>query len=139
MGGAVRNIPNAPNLEEFEAEIQLGISQTNGAGGLNNKTTGVFNIPLIEDQLALRVAAYRYENQGHIDMVSADDPAKVAAAAAFGAEVVNRKGIGDSDFSGLRASILWQFTENLSSNSYVPKPRFRSRRYAIYRFDYWWL
>ena len=114
MGGVVRNIPNAPNLEEFEAEVQLGLSSTDRANGANNKTTGVINIPLVDNQLALRVVAYHFKNEGYIDMVSATDPALIAKQTAFGGELDIQKGVGDSEFTGGRASLLWQATENLA-------------------------
>ena len=114
MGGAVRNIPKAPNLEEFEAEGSLGLSYINETSGDSNKATGVINIPLIENQLALRVAAYRFENQGYTDIISASNSDKAARAALFGAVVVDQKNVGDTEFTGGRISLLWQPTNNLS-------------------------
>jgi len=113
MGGAVRNIPKAPNLEEFEAELQVGLSTTDNSSGNNNKTTGVINIPLVENEFSLRVAAYRFKNQGYTDLVSANDPAKVAAATAFGGVVLNQEGLGDTEFTGGRVSLLWRATDAL--------------------------
>ena len=115
MGGAVRNIVNAPDLQEFSAEIELGTSKTKSAGGSNGKFIGVANLPLIEEKLALRVVAYRFDNKGVVDMVGDRDPV-VASATALGAVLNTSEGSGDSEFIGVRASLLWQVTENLSVN-----------------------
>ena len=114
MGGAVRNIPNAPNLTEVESELQVGFSDLDGADRLNNKITGVVNIPLVENQLALRIAAYRFENRGYVDMVSDSDPSKVVIANDFGGVLNNRTEVGGNEFAGVRASLLWQPADNLS-------------------------
>lgn len=114
MGGAVRNIPKAPDLTGFEAKFNVGFSHTDHASGANNSTTGVINVPLVEDQLALRLVGYRYDNQGYTELVSASDPGKAAAAALWGAEVVDQKGVGDSEFTGGRATLLWKPVDDLS-------------------------
>ena len=115
MGGAVRNIPKAPNLEKFESEFQVGISGTDGADDINNKLTGVINVPLSEDKLALRVVGYHFENQGYIDMVTETDPTLVGVAAAFGGVVNTNEEVNDTQFSGIRASLLWQATDDFSA------------------------
>jgi iron complex outermembrane receptor protein len=116
LGGAVRNIPNAPNLAEFELNLNAGLSKTKEASGANNKTTGVINIPLIDNQLAMRVVAYRFENQGYTDIVSSSDPDMQALASATGALLLDKKGVGGSEFNGGRISVLWQPNDNLAVN-----------------------
>ena len=116
MGGTIRNIPKEPNLEEFEAEFQVGLSQTDDASGVNNKTTGVINIPLLENQLALRVAAYRFDSQGYTDLVGGSDPTAVAdfGATFFSGILLDKTDQGDTEYTGMRASALWQPTEKLA-------------------------
>ena len=48
MGGVVRNIPAAPNLETIEGNLELDLSNTEEEGGDNHALKGVINIPLIE-------------------------------------------------------------------------------------------
>ena len=43
MGGVVRNIPTAPNLEQVEGKLQVGFSNTGEEGG-NNTITKVLSI-----------------------------------------------------------------------------------------------
>ncbi len=117
LSGAVRNIPVAPNLEEMEGKLVTGISSTDGAGGNNYRTEAAVNIPLIEQQLALRVVGYYFDNAGYVDMVG--EPRINQAAIDFGATVDNSKDLGDSTYEGGRASLLWQATENLTVNLMV--------------------
>lgn len=113
MSGTVRNIPVSPQLQELSGSIDVGYSNTADSGGDNNKIEGIFNLPLIEDELALRVVAYRHDNSGYIENVAADDPVFSATAAAFGATARSEDDIGNSEFEGLRTSLLWAPTENL--------------------------
>ena len=116
LGGAVRNIPNKPNLGEYELKVNVGLSKTKEASGINNKTTGVLNVPLVEDELALRIVAYRIENQGYTDLVSSSDSNMQALSAATGAGLKDDENIGDTEFSGGRMSLLWRPIENFSAN-----------------------
>ena len=113
LGGTVRNIPMAPDLEEYSGTVTLGYSNTADTGGDNYKAVGIFNAPLIEGYLALRLVAYHYDNDGFVDVVSASDATRSAQAAAFGASVVNEKGVGGVEYQGGRASLLWVPTDNL--------------------------
>ena len=116
MAGAIRNIPNVPNLEELEGDIKLGLSNTDGAKGTNNKINGVINIPLIEEQLALRIAGYRFKNEGYTDLVGASEPTsgKAANAATYGAMLRDEKGVGSTVYTGYRASLLWKPSDELA-------------------------
>ena len=73
----------------------------------------MLNIPLVTDQtaLALRVAAYRFDNAGYVDAVST--PALEATATATGSTVILEDDIGGSTFTGARAILLWSATEEL--------------------------
>ena len=113
MGGAVRNIPNAPDSREFDAELQLGGSHSDGASDLDYKVTAALNIPLIQDQLALRVAAYQFDNQGYVDNQAENNPL-VANATALGGVLNRSSAAGGNEFTGMRASLRWQPTEQLS-------------------------
>ncbi len=113
MGGAVRNIPATPDLTELSGNLKAGYSNTAGAGGSNTKITGTINIPLIEDELALRIVAYNYNNSGYIRNIGASDPATVDFANLQGATVSNNGQAGSSDYTGGRATLLWQPSEQL--------------------------
>jgi outer membrane receptor protein involved in Fe transport len=117
MGGLVRIIPNAPNLQEVEGTVAAEVSNTAENGGINYMAQAVLSAPFVEDKLAVRLVAYQYDNEGWIDNVAGSHPNEgVAAAAALGAIAIDRPGTSDDTYSGLRASILWQPTENFSAN-----------------------
>lgn len=119
MSGVVRNIPNAPDLSEFGGSIKLGYSNTEDKGSHNYSASAVVNVPLVEDILGLRVAAYRFDDSGYYENIGVLDPAARASGAVtnFGAVLPSpQDNIGATDTKGLRASILWRPTESLSAN-----------------------
>ena len=112
MGGTVRNIPKAPDLTQFEGDLEFGYGRTSGSSENNNKMVGVFNLPLVEDKLALRVSAYRFDNAGYVDLVST--PVKENLATTTGTAVAIEEDSGDHTYTGGRASLLWQFSDEFS-------------------------
>ena len=106
MGGVVRNIPAAPDLNEVQGSLHFGYSNTAEEGGDNNSIKGVVNIPLIEDVLAIRAVAYQFENSGYYKNVAASDPLTAASATAFSAVAVNRDDVGSDEVVGGRISAV---------------------------------
>jgi outer membrane receptor protein involved in Fe transport len=97
MGGAVRIITNDPNLSRFGGDIDLtGGSVAGRAAEFDG--TGVLNIPLVDDQLALRVAA-NYNNVGNYVY----DPLK------------KRDDAGGSTSQAFRAKLKWQPNDNFTA------------------------
>ena len=115
LGGAVRNIPNAPDLTEFGGRVTLGYSNTAESGGNNDKVEGVINVPLIEDKLAVRAVAYRHSNEGYIDNIAGSDPVLQASSVTYGAEslAINKRA-GDDTYEGGRISLLWKPHEDFN-------------------------
>ncbi len=111
MGGTIRNIPREANLNTFEGEVQAGYSST--AGDPNGKGVAVLNVPVVPGALALRVAAYDYSNAGFVDNVGASDPMRSFLAQLFGAQVLDKRNVGDSDWRGVRAQALYKPTDAL--------------------------
>ncbi|MEJ2444195.1 MAG: TonB-dependent receptor, partial [Exilibacterium sp.] len=107
MGGTVRNIPAAPKLQEFEGKLSPGYSNTAGYGEGNTKLSGMINIPIIDNELALRVVAYNYKNSGYIKNVSSSNTISSSLAEASGAKVNQDDEFGDLEYNGIRASLLW--------------------------------
>lgn len=114
LGGTVRNIPIAPNLEELEGYVTVDASSQAKSNDANHSVIGAINLPLIDDALAIRVAAYHYENAGYIDAVS--NPIAESVAAASGSNVLVKDDINDSTYTGGRASMLWSAVEKLEVN-----------------------
>jgi outer membrane receptor protein involved in Fe transport len=122
LGGAVRTLPVAPKLDQFEGKIGVGYSITSGSGDDNNMIQGVANIPLIQDKLALRATAYRFEESGFYRNRAASDAAFVATMAPYGVEAleVDEDHVGAEEYTGGRVSGLFQATERLKfSLSYL--------------------
>jgi len=122
LSGAVRNIPNAPRLNEIEGSIKTTYSNTAKNGGGNTKIEGVINVPLIEDKLAIRTVAYQHNSSGFYKNIAATVLAdngflkpetRVADVVALngGEELYqNERDVGDVEFSGGRISAFWKPT-----------------------------
>ena len=123
LGGAIRYIPNRPNPERTEFELGGRTYTLGHSDGIGYDLHGVVNVPLVEDRLALRVAAGYTDDPGFIDYnyivrepgVSDPEPdfADPAAVAA------NLRKVKDADteetFTG-RAGLLWRVTDTLEAN-----------------------
>lgn len=117
MGGAVRIIPVAPKLDVFEGKFVSNFSSTADSGGQNYMFQGVINIPLVDDRLAMRAAAYAFQNSGYYTNRAGSDtefqenfvePWEVEAYA------TDEKEVGSSYVTGARVSFLFQATDDLS-------------------------
>jgi outer membrane receptor protein involved in Fe transport len=66
VGGTIRYITNAPNVDQFEANVELDVNTiTDGETG--GAVKGMVNIPLAEGSSALRLIGYTTEYAGFID------------------------------------------------------------------------
>ncbi len=66
LAGVIRIEPNAPVLDRTSGSVWLGGTNTDhGANG--GDIGGVFNLPLVEDKLALRAVGYAEDDGGYID------------------------------------------------------------------------
>ncbi len=68
MGGTVKLVTNAPELNTFGGSVDLAGSGTAG-GGVNGAANAALNIPLVKDVVALRLVASETYNSGWIDRV----------------------------------------------------------------------
>lgn len=115
MGGTVRYIPTAPNLTKVEGDVDVGFSKISRAVDNSMNVTGAFNMPLISDKLAVRVAAYHYDNAGYIDYIGNTVPEQVSKVQAWGATLLDMEGGGQRKYTGARVSALWQPLDNFSA------------------------
>ncbi|MDA9095867.1 TonB-dependent receptor plug domain-containing protein, partial [Porticoccaceae bacterium] len=113
LGGAVRSIPVKPNLTEFEGDIKVSASSQAESDDFSHSMVGAINIPLIDEKMALRVAAYRYDEAGYVDAVST--PELDAVVAATGIPLLLEDDFNSSTITGARASLLWELSDNLST------------------------
>ena len=116
MGGTVRVLPEKPNLGQVEGKIKARYSQTGELGGNNSMVQGIINLPLIDDQLAIRAVAYQFDNSGYIENTAGDSgnlTPVLAAAVGLGAVAETIADIGSDEYTGFRITTLWQPSENL--------------------------
>jgi iron complex outermembrane recepter protein len=124
MGGTIRLIPTAPQLNTYAASTQEGVSGTASGGGINHQENGMVNLPL-GDTAAVRIVGSFTNNSGWIRReVIADgavpvDPGvfpNVARPSNFYSaplqEVIN--GVNTSQIESIRAQVFWQPLENLT-------------------------
>lgn len=67
LAGAIRNIPNRPNLDTFEGEVHGRFYGKSHSGDVGYQMDAVINIPIIKDHLAFRSATGYYFDPGFID------------------------------------------------------------------------
>jgi iron complex outermembrane recepter protein len=121
MGGTVRLISNQPNLSQFQSTARSVLSGTDG-GAFNHKDSLMVNLPLVDDRLALRVAATENYTSGWIDRIVAD-PLPLAGGNPVGtlrgnvqAAPIEEQYPGSNAYQtyAARATLLWKPIENLS-------------------------
>lgn len=67
LSGTIRYLTKAPDLSQPELNIQATARNTEGATGPGGQAEFAANLPLIEDQLAVRVAGMYLDDKGFID------------------------------------------------------------------------
>lgn len=68
LGGALRVINKKPTALEFQSSIDIGQSFTQG-GDDSSSLNAMLNIPLIQDELSLRVVGFKRNDGGYIDNI----------------------------------------------------------------------
>jgi len=66
MTGTVRLVSNEPDLSEFGGKYEAGASSISH-GTQNYSAKGLVNVPIIENELAVRASGYVLDNGGYID------------------------------------------------------------------------
>jgi outer membrane receptor protein involved in Fe transport len=68
LAGAMRIITRSPDLDEFQASALVDIGLT-GSDSLRQRYDGMVNIPIISDNIALRVVGFYRNEDGWVDNV----------------------------------------------------------------------
>lgn len=123
LAGAIRYLPNRPDPAGFEASAGGRLYSIKESDGMGTDVWGVVNVPLVEDRLALRVAAGYVDDPGFIDYnyivrepgvsdpnPDPDDPEAVAANLRKQEDVDT-----EETFTG-RLGLFWQVTDALDAN-----------------------
>jgi outer membrane receptor protein involved in Fe transport len=139
QAGAIRIITNKPDASAFGAGFEIDYSQTK-SGDDSASIEGYVNIPIIADELAVRITAYNDKQGGYIDNVYGtftSDPRinpnpnsdffkngdisqglKDQWLDATHTEIDNSEYIednfNDSEYIGARLGIKWDYSEDLS-------------------------
>ncbi len=66
LGGVIRIIPNMADASAFHTSASGGVS-TSSRGSLSSDLSGMVNLPIVEDKVALRVVGYRQIEGGYIN------------------------------------------------------------------------
>ena len=77
----------------------------------------MINIPIIEDSLAIRAVAYRFDNSGTYNNVAASTSETAGSVTTFSAVAVDRDDVGNNIIEGGRLSARWQPSEKLTVNA----------------------
>jgi len=114
MGGTIRVIPNEPDLTKDEFSIKDILSSTEHANGPAEVISGMLNIPLIKDRLALRMSTWAGWDSGFIQRQVAT-PDSFAANTATGAPLVfqPQASVPPGDVFGARVALRFQASESV--------------------------
>lgn len=66
MTGTVRLVSNDPDLSELEGKYEASASNI-AHGSQNSSVKALVNVPIIDNELAVRISAYYLDNGGYID------------------------------------------------------------------------
>ena len=119
MGGTIRLITNQPDTHEFAASGQLTGSDTKD-GGANYGVNAMVNLPLISDQLAVRIVGTDTYTSGWIDRVVVN-PFPLPTNGGFtrgnvlaAPVVADHKDVNWEREESVRGSVLWQPVDGLT-------------------------
>ncbi len=116
MGGTIRLITQQPSLDESSGAIHTTVSSV-ADGGENYAFDGNINIPLIEDKLGLRVAAYYGSISGIYDRVYEPNWLNYQSGETVQGTTPafdTNKDVDDEDYYGTQIAMKWMPTDNLS-------------------------
>ena len=77
LGGTIKFISKQPDLKSFSGSTTETLSWTQ-YGGLNYEAQGILNVPLIKNQVALRIGVEHGHESGYIDQVDQTTLQKIA-------------------------------------------------------------
>lgn len=100
MGGTIRFVSNQPDLKQYSADTFAEYSYTKGAGS-NTSGYVVGNIPLVTNELALRIGVQANRNAGFINQVDANGN-------------IIASGINSANDQEVRLALKWKPTRNLT-------------------------
>lgn len=114
MGGTLRVLPNEPDLTQDEFSIKDILSSTKHANGPTEMASGLLNIPLISNRLALRMSTWASWDSGFIQRQVATRES-LAANTAAGSPLVFQPvaSVPAGDVFGGRIALRFQASESV--------------------------
>ncbi|NQV87223.1 MAG: TonB-dependent receptor [Woeseiaceae bacterium] len=110
QSGTIRYITNAPKTDRFEAEVQGRWGTTSGAAD-SYDLSGILNIPLLEDKLAVRLVAYSSHDGGYVDNVFG-----TSFTGNYDNAALVEQDHNEYDVDGGRLHVLWNMSEKWSTS-----------------------
>lgn len=123
QAGTLRIVTNQPVLNEFEAMFDSEL-RGGSQSDVSYRSSLMFNVPLVDDKLAMRVVGYKDHDGGYIDNVFG----RTADSYGFGGENKAPSGWGtldnsasvkdrwnDADVVGGRIHLLWNMNDRWST------------------------
>ncbi|MEJ8566197.1 TonB-dependent receptor [Elongatibacter sediminis] len=96
MGGTIRMITNKPDASQVSGEFNTGYGLTSGSDDSSWHVNGVLNVPIVQDELAVRAVAYTSYRAGFIDDLLGGDDGSLA-----------QDDVNNQDTSGGRVALRW--------------------------------
>jgi len=101
QSGTLRIITNKPDPTAFDAWVELEANQVSD-GDAGYDVSGMLNIPLADDKLALRLVGFTAEEAGYIDNVLGNSPGGTYTNEEFTEDDIN-----STTITGGRAALRW--------------------------------
>jgi len=131
QAGVVRYITNKPDLSKFGGTVDIGGAET-AHGAPSGDVDGTINIPIIKDQLALRVTGYDDHRGGYINNIPGTFTRQATDKGIYYAGYTNGPGpanatnstnnfkyakndINPVTYEGFRAELEWKFNDEWSA------------------------
>lgn len=111
MGGAVRVLFNKANTTYIEGVADASISTIRG-GDMSTWLKGAFNLPVIDDVLGIRIAAWKEDRGGYVD--DGWSERVTGTSQAVSKVVKNKENINTGSILGGRVMMTFTPTDNIS-------------------------
>jgi iron complex outermembrane receptor protein len=120
LSGAVRIIPAAPSLDQFEVNVGVRGFTTDHADDASYHAEAAINLPLVTDRFAVRLVGYVDDIAGFVDNEVAARPAQDYSESLGlppgtlvnpALPAIARSDVNGEDTVGGRVSALWQVTD----------------------------
>ena len=95
LGGAINYVANQADAAEFDAAFETSVSKTRNARQPGYTAKGMINVPIVQDQFALRAVVSKREDAGYIDNIG-----------------IGREGSNDVSVVDGRLSLVWTPGDN---------------------------